>query len=40
LLKALDEFLENNRRSGAWSRLVVKYFGKTALDVLKKARTP
>jgi hypothetical protein len=26
------------RKSGAWSRLVVKYFGASASDVLRKAR--
>lgn len=38
LLKALDAYLESSRRSGAWNRLVVKYFGESALEVLKKAR--
>ena len=39
LLKALDEYIENLRRTPTWSRLVVKYFGEMAPDVLKKART-
>jgi len=39
LLKALDDYIENLRRTPTWSRLVVKYFGETAPDVLKKART-
>ena len=39
LLKALDEHIENLRRTPTWSRLVVKYFGERAPDVLKKART-
>jgi ABC-type amino acid transport substrate-binding protein len=39
LLKALDEYIENLRRTTTWSRLVVKYFGEMAPDVLKKART-
>ena len=39
LLKALDEYIENLRRTPTWSRLVVKYFGERAPDVLKKART-
>jgi ABC-type amino acid transport substrate-binding protein len=39
LLKALDEYIENLRRTPTWSRLVVKYFGGAAPDVLKKART-
>ena len=38
LREALDEYLRNYRRSGNWSRLVVKYFSAQALDVLKKAR--
>lgn len=38
LLKALDEFIDNFRRTPTWSRLVVKYFGAAAPDVLKKAR--
>jgi ABC-type amino acid transport substrate-binding protein len=38
LLKALDEYIENLRRTPTWSRLVVKYFGERAPDVLKKAR--
>jgi hypothetical protein len=37
-LKALDEYIENLRRTPTWSRLVVKYFGERAPDVLKKAR--
>jgi ABC-type amino acid transport substrate-binding protein len=39
LLKALDDYIENLRRTPTWSRLVVKYFGEMAPDVLKKART-
>jgi polar amino acid transport system substrate-binding protein len=39
LLKALDEYIENLRRTPTWSRLIVKYFGESAPDVLKKART-
>ena len=38
LRRALDDYLESARRSTAWSRLVVKYFGETAVEVLKKAR--
>jgi ABC-type amino acid transport substrate-binding protein len=38
LLKALDAYIENLRRTATWSRLVVKYFGETAPDVLRKAR--
>jgi len=39
LLAALNEYISNVRRSPAWGRLVVKYFGSSALDVLKKARS-
>jgi len=39
LLKALDEYIDNFRRTPSWSRLVVKYFGSAAPDVLKKARS-
>lgn len=38
LLAALNEYVENFRRSPSWSRLVVNYFGKDAPDILKKAR--
>ena len=38
LRDALSEYLANARRSGTWNRLVVKYFGPTAAEVLKKAR--
>jgi ABC-type amino acid transport substrate-binding protein len=38
LLRALDAYIDNARKSSVWSRLVVKYFGDAALDVLKKAR--
>ncbi len=38
LRQALDEYLESSRRSTAWNRLVVKYFGESAVEVLKKAR--
>jgi len=40
LLKALNEYIENVRRTPTWSRLVVKYFGEAAPEILKKARTP
>lgn len=36
LQKAIDEYLDNARKSGAWSRLVAKYFGPAALSVLGK----
>jgi histidine transport system substrate-binding protein len=35
---ALDDYIGNLRRTPTWSRLVVKYFGVSALEVLKKAR--
>jgi hypothetical protein len=34
----LNDYITNLRRSPTWNRLVVKYFGASALDVLKKAR--
>jgi polar amino acid transport system substrate-binding protein len=39
LRRALDEYVENLRRTPTWSRLVVKYFGEAALAVLHQART-
>ncbi len=39
LLKALNEYVENLRRTPTWSRLVVKYFGEAAPEILKKTRT-
>ena len=38
LLAELNTYVDNFRRSPAWSRLVVKYFGAEAPDILKKAR--
>jgi ABC-type amino acid transport substrate-binding protein len=38
LLAALNEYIENVRRTPTWSRLVVKYFGESAPEILKKAR--
>jgi ABC-type amino acid transport substrate-binding protein len=38
LLRALDAYLANARKSPTWNRLVVKYFGDAALGVLKAAR--
>jgi ABC-type amino acid transport substrate-binding protein len=38
LVAALDTYLENVRRSPAWSRLVVKYFGSAAPEILQRAR--
>jgi lysine/arginine/ornithine transport system substrate-binding protein len=39
LLAALNDYIQNLRRSPTWSRLVVKYFGESAVEVLKKARS-
>jgi len=38
LKAALDEYLTNLRRTGSWSRLIVKYFGSDSLNVLGKQR--
>jgi ABC-type amino acid transport substrate-binding protein len=38
LKRALDEHLDQSRRTGSWSRLVVKYYGEAALKVLDRAR--
>jgi ABC-type amino acid transport substrate-binding protein len=38
LLAALNEYIDNVRRTPTWSRLVVKYFGEAAPEILKKAR--
>ena len=38
LKAALDEYLENVRKTPTWSRLVVKYLGEAAPEILKKAR--
>lgn len=40
LLRALNEYIENVRRTPTWNRLVVKYFGESALEILKTARKP
>ncbi len=39
LLKMLNEYVENLRRTPSWNRLVVKYFGEAAPEILRKART-
>ena len=39
LKAALDDYLTGLRRTGSWHRLVVKYFGRDALNVLGKERT-
>jgi ABC-type amino acid transport substrate-binding protein len=38
LKRALDEYLAATRRSGSWNRLVIRYYGQDALDVLGRAR--
>lgn len=38
LRQALDEYLTNFRRGPSWSRLIVKYFGDQALQVLGRAK--
>jgi ABC-type amino acid transport substrate-binding protein len=38
LKRALDEHIEASRRTGSWSRLVVKYYGEAALKVLDRAK--
>jgi ABC-type amino acid transport substrate-binding protein len=37
LRQALDEYLAAARRSGSWSRLVIRYYGEDALEVLGRA---
>jgi membrane-bound lytic murein transglycosylase F len=38
LLSSLNEYLGNVRKSPAWSRMVVKYFGPSAPEILRRAR--
>lgn len=38
LLAALNAYIVNLRRTPTWNRLVVKYFGEAAPEVLRKAR--
>lgn len=38
LLTALNEYLQAARRTPTWHKLVVKYFGESAPDVLKRSR--
>jgi ABC-type amino acid transport substrate-binding protein len=38
LRAALNEYIDNLRRTPTWSRLVVKYFGEAAPEILRKAR--
>jgi ABC-type amino acid transport substrate-binding protein len=35
---ALDEYIANLRRTPSWNRLVVKYFGAVALDILRNVQ--
>ena len=39
LLSALNEYIDNLRRTPTWNRLVIKYFGEAALEVLNAARS-
>ena len=38
LLHALDTYVSNMRKTPAWSRLAVKYFGEAAPEILREAR--
>ena len=38
LLESLNDYVLNLRKTPTWSRLVVKYFGEQAPEVLRKAR--
>ena len=38
LLQALDDYVDNVRKTTTWSRLVVEYFGDAAPEILRKAR--
>jgi ABC-type amino acid transport substrate-binding protein len=38
LLAALTEYVDNLRRTPSWNRLVVKYFGEAAPEILRRAR--
>jgi ABC-type amino acid transport substrate-binding protein len=38
LLAALNDYVTNVRRTPTWSRLVVKYFGESGLEILRKSR--
>jgi ABC-type amino acid transport substrate-binding protein len=38
LLRSLDDYVENVRKTTTWSRLVVQYFGSAAPEILRKAR--
>lgn len=39
LLQALNEYIRNFRRTPSWNRLLVRYFGENAPEILKKARS-
>ncbi len=39
LRSALNDHLALARNSGAWRRLVIRYFGDAAVDMLKRAET-
>jgi membrane-bound lytic murein transglycosylase F len=38
LRAALDEYLDTMHRTGAWTRLVARYFGEASVAILKKAQ--
>ena len=38
LLKGLNDYIENVRHTSTWNRLVVKYFGEQAPEILRRAR--
>ena len=39
LKRSLSEYIDNFRRTPAWNRLVVKYMGEAAPEILRRART-
>jgi ABC-type amino acid transport substrate-binding protein len=38
LRQALDEYITNFRRTHSWNRLLVAYFGDSAVEVLRRGR--
>ena len=40
LLRALDDYVGNVRRTSTWNRLVVKYFGTASLQILQRSQAP
>jgi ABC-type amino acid transport substrate-binding protein len=38
LKRALDDYVSNLRRTPTWNRLVVKYFGDAAVEILRRAQ--